>query len=331
MWGFVRPVLPLLSQLANVAARQAAAGPVMPASAAPVRQPTALVLLTLTALMWAGNATAARLAVGEVSPMLLTAARWTGAVLVLLPFTARRLAEDRAEIRRLWPYLLLLGAVGFAGFNLLLYSAAQTTTAVNITIIQAAIPMLIFVINLAIFSVPIRPLVVLGYLLTLGGVALVAGRGDLASLARLEVSEGDALMLLACLCYAGYTIGLKRRMALHPLSLLTVLCAAAALTSVPMALFESWRGAMIFTASPVGLGVIAYTILMPSVISQWFYMLGVASVGANRAGMFVNLVPVFGAGIALLVLAEALAMHQAVALGMVFGGILIAQSAGGRG
>lgn len=303
----------------------------MPARAAPVSPPLALVLLTLTALMWAGNATAARLAVGEVSPMLLTAARWTGATLVLLPFTARLIWTDRGEILRVWPFLLGLGALGFAGFNLLLYVAAQTTTAVNITIIQAAMPMMIFAINLAVFAVPIRPLQVMGYVLTLGGVALVAGRGDLQSLARLEVATGDALMLLASLLYAIYTVALKRRLALHSLSLLTVLCASASLVSLPVAAVEAWRGGHVFTGTPVSLGVVAYTALLPSVLAQWFFMLGVGSVGANRAGLFINLVPVFGAVIAVAVLAEVLAPFQALALGMVLGGILIAQAGGGRG
>ena len=303
----------------------------MPAPAAPVRPPLAILMLTLTALMWAGNATAARLAVGEVSPMLLTAARWTGATLVLLPFTARLVWADRAEIARVWPFLLGLGATGFAGFNLLLYMAALTTTAVNITIIQAAMPMMIFAINLAAFAVPIRPLQVLGYVLTLGGVALVAGRGDLQSLARLEVAPGDALMLIASVLYAVYTVALKRPLALHSLSLLTVLCASASLVSLPVAAFEAWRGGHVFTGTPLSLGVVAYTALLPSVMAQWFFMLGVRAVGANRAGLFVNLVPVFGAVIAVAVLNEVLAPFQIVALGMVLGGILIAQASGGRG
>ena len=293
--------------------------------------PLAVLMLTLTALMWAGNAIAGKLAVGEVSPMLLTLLRWVMAVVILLPLSVRHLRADLAELRRLWPYLLGMGAIGYTCFNILLYSAAATTSAVNITIIQASMPMLIFGINLAVFSVAIRPLQVAGYALTLLGVALVAGQGDLAGLARLQVREGDALMLVASVFYASYTVALKRRMALHPLSLLTALCLAAMLIAIPAALGEALAGRSQAPDTPKAWVVVAYTALAASVVSQWFYMTGVAAIGANRAGLFINLVPVFGAGLAVLILGEAVAFYQGAALLLVLGGILTAQAAGGRG
>jgi drug/metabolite transporter (DMT)-like permease len=293
--------------------------------------PLAVLLLTLTAMMWAGNAVAGRLAVGEVSPMLLTLMRWFMAVMILLPLAWRHLRADRAELVRLWPFLLAMGAMGYTGFNILLYTAARTTSAVNITIIQAAMPMLIFTMNLVVYAVAIRPLQVLGYALTVLGVALVAGQGDLAGLAQLQVTEGDALMLAASVLYAGYTVALKRRMVLHPLSFLTAMCIGAMLVGLPAAAFEYGIGATEWPGTPLAWGVVAYTGLAASVLSQWFYMTGVGVMGANRAGLFINLVPVFGAGLAVAILGEAVALYQGLALLLVLGGILIAQAAGGRG
>lgn len=296
-----------------------------------IGMPLAVLLLTLTAMMWAGNAIAGRLAVGEVSPMLLTLSRWFMAVVILLPFSLRHLRADRAELRRLWPFLLAMGAMGYTGFNILLYTAARTTSAVNITIIQAAMPMMIFAMNLAVYAVAIRPLQVAGYALTLLGVALVAGQGDLAGLAQLQVTEGDALMLVASVLYSGYTVALKRRMVLHPLSFLTAMCIGAMLVGLPAAGLEYALGATQLPGTPLAWGVVAYTALAASVLSQWFYMLGVGVMGANRAGLFINLVPVFGAGFAVAILGEAVALYQGLALLLVLGGILIAQAAGGRG
>lgn len=299
--------------------------------AAAVRPWLAAILLTLTAMMWAGNAIAGRLAVGEVSPMVLTMLRWVMAVLMLLPFTLGRVRADWPELRRQWAFLIAMGAVGYTGFNVMLYSSAYTTSAVNITIIQASMPMMIFALNLAIFRVAIRPLQVAGYLMTLLGVALVAGQGDLAGLARLQVTEGDALMLVGSVLYSGYTVALKRRIGLHPLSFLTAMCGGAALVSLPFAGWEWASGAAVLPATPLAAGVVLYTAVAASVVSQWFYMTGVAAIGANRAGLFINLVPVFGAGLAVAILGEAVAVHQALALLLVLGGILIAQAAGGRG
>lgn len=296
-----------------------------------VGTPLAVLLLTLTAMMWAGNAIAGRLAVGEVSPMLLTLMRWLMAVVILLPLSWRHLRGDRAELVRLWPYLLAMGAMGYTGFNILLYTSAKTTSAVNITIIQAAMPMLIFAMNLAVYAVAIRPLQVAGYALTLLGVALVAGQGDLAGLARLQVTQGDALMLVASVLYSGYTVALKRRMVLHPLSFLTAMCIGAMLVAAPAAGLEYALGAQQRPGTPLAWGVVAYTALAASVLSQFFYMTGVGALGANRAGLFINLVPVFGAGLAVLILGETVALYQGLALLLVLGGILTAQAAGGRG
>ena len=296
-----------------------------------VRPWVASILLTLTALMWAGNAIAGKLAVGEVSPMVLTALRWIAAVAMLLPLTLRHLRADRAEIARRWRFLLAMGAVGYTGFNILLYTSAYTTSAVNIVIIQASMPMLIFAINLAAFGVRIRALQVVGYVLTLLGVGLVAGQGDLAALAQLKVTEGDALMLVASVLYASYTVALKRPMALHPLSLLTVLCCGAMLAALPFAAWELGSGTASLPETPKAWAVVLYTVLAASVLSQLFYLRGVSALGPNRAGLFINLVPVFGAGLAVLILAEPVALHQGLALLLVIGGILTAQAAGGRG
>lgn len=291
----------------------------------------ASLLLCVTTLMWAGNAIAGKLAVGEISPLFLTMLRWIVALALLLPFSARHLLADRAAIARHWLFLLAMGAVGYAGFNMLLYSAARTTSAVNITIIQAAMPMMIFAINLAAFGVSIRALQVAGYAMTLLGVALVAGQGDLAGLARLEVTEGDALMLAASVMYAGYTVALKRRVPVHPLSFLSMMGLGSVLASAPFAAWEVASGAGTLPVTGLAWGLVLYTAVAASVVSQLLYMRGVAMLGPNRAGLFINLVPVFGAGLAVLVLGEQVALYQALSLLLVLGGILAAQAAGGRG
>jgi drug/metabolite transporter (DMT)-like permease len=288
-------------------------------------------LLTLTTLMWAGNAVAGKLAIGEISPMLLTQMRWVLAVAILVPVNWRRLQADAAGLRAHWPFLLAMGGLGYAAFNMLLYTAPATTTVINITIIQAGMPMMIFLINLAAFSVAIGRLQVLGYVVTMIGVALVASQGDPTRLAELEMRPGDALMLLASLLYAGYTVALKRPLGLQPLSLLTAMSVGAMITSIPFALFEYASGSLIAPRSGFALAIVAYTALCASVLSQFFFMTGVSILGANRAGLFINLVPIFGTLLAVLVIGEQMAVHQGVALALVLGGILIAQRSAARG
>ncbi|HRY27496.1 MAG TPA: DMT family transporter, partial [Geminicoccaceae bacterium] len=171
----------------------------------------ARVMLVLTMLFWGGNAVAGKLAVGEVSPFLLSWFRWTIAALVLGAFAWPHLRRDWRTIRARLPYFVAMGALGFTVFNGLLYYALISTTAINATIIQAAMPMFIFALNFVIYRTTATPWQILGYTLTLAGVAVAAGRGDLLGLAGLDFNLGDVLMILATVIYAAYSVALRQK------------------------------------------------------------------------------------------------------------------------
>ena len=145
----------------------------------------AYLLLLLTTLFWGGNAVAGKLAVGHVSPMLLTAARWGLSLVLLLLLGSRRLAADWPQIRAQLP---LLDAAWRAWLldlqHRALFGAAQYTSAINVSIEQAGMPMLIFIANFLFFGVRVSALQIVGFLLSIAGVALTASHGDPARLLR---------------------------------------------------------------------------------------------------------------------------------------------------
>ena len=145
-----------------------------------MRHRNAYALLLLTTLFWGGNAVAGKLAVGHVSPILLTAARWGFALMILLAVGRKRLVKDWPVIRKHLRLLTGLGALGFTGLNVALYSALLHTTAINTSIEQAAIPMLIFLANFLLFQTRATWAQILGFLISIVGVALTASHGDLA-------------------------------------------------------------------------------------------------------------------------------------------------------
>lgn len=288
---------------------------------------TAYTLLLLTTIFWGGNAVAGKLAVGHVSPMLLTAARWGLAAAFLFAIGWRNFVADWPTIKRNAFYLAGLGFFGFTVFNIALYSAVLYTSAINVSIEQAGIPMLIFIANFLLFRQRATWAQIAGFLISLAGVALTAGHGDISRLLTLEVNHGDLLMLAALFAYAGYTVALRVKPRLHWQSLMIALTASAFLTSLPFALVEFSAGAAILPDAR-GWGVILYTAIFPSILAQAFYVKGVELIGANRAGLFVNLVPVFGTLGSVLVLGEAFHAYHAIALALVFGGIWLAETSG---
>ena len=284
----------------------------------------AYLFLTLTMLFWAGNAIAGRMAVGEVSPMLLIALRWLGSVALLLAVGGRQLQDDWPVLRRRLPYLAAMGVVGFTAFNALFYLAAHETTAVNIGILQGAMPVLVLLGSVLFFRTVLGTLQVLGVAVTVAGVILVVSRGDPAVLAALEVNRGDLLMLLASFFYAAYALGLRNRPQVSPLSVLTVLSGAAAIATLPLATAE---GLMNQTIWPTGEGwlIVAYVTVFPSVLAQLLFIKGVGLIGSARAGVFINLVPVFVAILGVALLGEAVRWYHLGALILVLSGIWAAE------
>jgi drug/metabolite transporter (DMT)-like permease len=289
----------------------------------------AYVLLLLTALFWGGNAVAGKLAVGHVSPMTLTALRWVLGLAVLGAIGWRQLVQDWPVVRRHLPFLLLLGTVGFTLFNAALYSALTMTSAINVSIEQAAIPMIIILFNFLLFRQRVTWVQLLGLAFSVVGVALTASHGDLTRLAELDVNFGDALMIGAVLVYAGYTLALRFRPDIHWKSFMIVLSAAAFVTSLPFLAWEMQTDRFILPDMR-GWLVVLYTALFPSVLAQIFYLRGVETIGPNRAGLFVNVVPIFGTLLSILLLGEAFMPHHAVALALVLGGIWMAEISGRR-
>lgn len=290
---------------------------------------TAYIVLLLTTLFWGGNAVAGKMAVGHVSPMLLTTARWLIAFAVLAAIGWPRLKADWPVVRKRLVFLTVLSSAGFAVFNLALYSALLFTSAINVSIEQAGMPMLIFVANFVLFRTRVAWAQIVGFVVSLAGVALTAAHGEPARLLDLAVNFGDALMLIALVVYAGYTVALRFRPAVHWQSLMIVMCGAAAVSSMPFALAEYLYGTAILPDAR-GWAVIGYTALFPSILAQVFYIRGVELIGANRAGLFINLVPIFGTLLAIVLLGETFFFYHAVAMAMVLGGIALAEWGGRR-
>lgn len=286
----------------------------------------ATVLLTLTTLFWGGNAVAGKFAVGEISPFMLTSIRWLIAAAVLLLVARPQLRKDWPAIRARLPYLLLLGGFGYAVFNATLYTSLKYTTAINVTILQSAMPMMIFILNFVFFRTQLHWAQALGYSVTLIGVALTASGGDLTMLSDLALNKGDVLMLIATFIYAGYSVALRSRPSIHWLSFLTMLVTAAAFTSLFFAAFEIADQSVIWPTSVTAWTVILYTVAFPSIIGQAFFARGVELIGSNRASLFLNLVPIFGSILAVLLLGETFHLYHAASLVLVMGGIAIAQN-----
>ena len=283
-----------------------------------------ILLLFLTTLFWAGNTIAGRLAIGEVSPLAVVFLRWIAVSLLMVTLYGRQVRAEWPVLKRHLPVMVLMGFIGFTAFNSLFYTAAHSTTALNLGIIQGSMPMFVLLGALIILRTPIRMVQALGVVITMGGVMLIASQGDLTRLMDLEINPGDGLMILACVLYALYAVLLRNRPAVSGMVFFTVLSVVAAITAIPVFAVEIWQGT-VQMPTPKGWVIVAYITIFPSFLSQVFFMRGVDLIGPGRAGVFINLVPILSSILAVALLSEPFYLYHALALGLVLAGIALSE------
>jgi drug/metabolite transporter (DMT)-like permease len=280
-------------------------------------------LLVLTNLLWAGNIVLARGVAGVVPPVALAYWRWTGAFLIALPFAWKLLRRDAGEMVRHWPIMLLLSGTGIAFYNTVSYIALNRTTALNVLLLQSATPLLIVALAFVIFRERPSARQTGGIVLSLCGVAAIAGHGSPAALAALRINPGDLWVTGALAVYAVYCVMLRRRPEVHPLSLLTALMGLGSLMMLPFYVWEHVAGAHI-QAGWTAWTSMAYMAVFPSLIAYMLFNRGIELIGAGAAGHSMHLMPLFGSVLAVLFLHERFQPYHAAGIGLIGGGILLA-------
>ena len=284
---------------------------------------SAPLLLSLATLGWAGNTIAGRLAVGEVSPLVIVFMRWTIVFTILLFTQRKQLPAALPKLKGKWPWVFMMGALGLSFFNTLFYIAAQSTTAINLGLIQCAMPMFILIGVTLMLRTKLTPGQIVGTIITMAGVLIIIGKGDLSVLVGLQINKGDWIMLGACIFYAGYTIGLQNRPDIDNMTMMAVFAGAAWVLSIPIVLIEVVQGIAQWPASQLAWLIVLFISLVPSFMSQVFYMRGVDLMGPDRAGVYSNLVPVYSAALGVLILDEAFGLYHFLSITIVITGLTI--------
>jgi drug/metabolite transporter (DMT)-like permease len=284
----------------------------------------AYLLLVLTVLFWSGNFVLGRGVHELIGPVSLAFWRWLGALVVLLPFTVAGLWRQRALLRRHWKLLTLLSLLSVTFFNTFIYIALNATTVVNTVLVNSFTPVLIVCVSWVGFRDAITARQAAGVFISLGGLLWILCRGEPAALLAIRFSTGDLWTLAAGVSWAVYSVLLRKRpAALDQPTFLAALILLGSLLLLPLFLLETlYRGLALPTTASLAVSV-AYMAVFPSVLSYLFWNRGVSTVGANRAGIFVHLMPVFSIIMAFLFLGERLQPFQLPGIALIFCGIFL--------
>ncbi len=279
--------------------------------------------LTLTVLFWSGNFILGRGIRDLIPPVSLNFWRWAGAFVILLPFGSARVMRRKDLYMKHWKMLVLMSIPSIAIFNAFIYTALQTTTAINTVLVNAMIPIFIALTAWLVFGDRLTLRQTTGVFISFMGLLFIVTRGDWALLRELTLSTGDFWTLGASLSWAVYSVMLRRRpKEMDPIAFLTVIVGFGLIVSLPFYLRElATLGG--FSLSPASMASLGYVAVFPSVLSFIFWNYGVEKVGANRSGIFIHLMPAFSIILAILFLDEHLRGFHAVGMLLIFTGIVL--------
>ena len=281
------------------------------------------ILLTFAVLFWAGNFILGRAFHSDIPPVALAFWRWSVASLIIIGPAWKHLRQDRNELLSQWRAVLLLSALGIAAFNTLAYTGLQYTQAINAFLIQSLMPVLIVALSYLAFRERVLVPQIVGIVVSLCGAATIIAQGDFNTFVTLKFNRGDLFVASAILCYAGYSVFLRLRPRVHPLSFIAVTFWVGTLILSPMFVWEC----LYVRTMPLEIQsflVVGYVSIFPSILSYLCFNRGVELLGANRAGLFIHLMPVFGSLMAIVFLGESFLWYHALGITLIAIGIYLA-------
>jgi len=280
-------------------------------------------LLSITALCWAGNAIVGRLAAGHIPPVTLSFLRWSLAFLLILPFAWKHLRRDWAAIRSRLGTMVVLSVTGISAFNTLQYWALEHTQALNTLLLQSAAPLFVAGWSLALLGVRLTLAQAGGIVLSLTGVLVILLHGDLTTLKNIEFNKGDIIFMVALVIFGLYSVLSLKRPNIHGLSFVGFTFGCGAVCLIPL-LIRELLARPLMQLDTTNLLTLFYVAVFPSTLAYLCFNRGVQLIGANRAAPFFHVVPVFGSVMAIVFLGEHPQLFHLIGFALVLTGVFVA-------
>ena len=284
----------------------------------------AFVLLIASSLFWSGNFFTGNIAsLYDLTPFKLSFLRWSLAFLLLLPFTYKRIILDLNKYKKNLPYLIITSILGVTIFNSFTYLSLQTSMVINSSIMASITPLLIILFSWLIFKTQTYFMQFFGIILSILGVLLIISKANLNNLINLDFTIGDLWMLAAVFSWGLYSVLLKKiDSTLSQLATLEVMIFIGLIFIFPFYFFESLNNSFLPKDSNEIL-MITYVAIFASITSFFAWNKGVSIVGANKASLFLHLIPVFSSMWAILFLGEVFSFFHLLGTVFIIFGIVL--------
>lgn len=276
----------------------------------------------LATMLWAGAFVVARLAVGQISPMTLGATRWAIALLILCTFTLPKVKKEWPIAKKFLPQIIAAALTGVAAYSPLSYFAAQTTSAINLSLISVTTPIFIVIIS-SMMGQKQSANTWLGCTIALIGSFYLVCNGEMSRLLGLQFAAGDFLMLLAAVGFAVYSLILRKiPEGLSQLTILSLMSFFAVLMLIPCVIWESTQPSMVFNMNGIVFFSIVFSAVCSSIIAWFSWNLGLQHAGPATSGMIYYSLPLWGGLFAFVFLGETMGTVHLISGALIIGGIV---------
>ena len=284
----------------------------------------AYLLLILASLFWSGNFIVGKAAsTFEIPPFSLNFYRWLFAWLILLPFTYKELINKKNYILNNKVFFIILGITSITIFNSIVYYSLNFTQVISGVLMISTIPVMIMFISSLLNIEKTNIFQIIGVVLSLTGVVFIITKADLELIKNLDFNKGDLTMVIAMLSWATYSALLKKKKyEISQITLLQVVITFGFIFLIPIYFIEMNMGYLIKLEKPFYL-TLAYVVIFPGLASFFFWIKGIAIIGANRAGVFLHLMPIFGAIMAMIIFDEKFMFYHFLGAIFIIAGITL--------
>ena len=284
----------------------------------------AAIYLVCATLFWAGNFIVGKTAsINEIPPISLNFYRWLVAWLILLPFTFRELIKKKNYILNNIGLFIVLGITAVTIFNSALFYSLKFTQVISGVLMISTVPVMIIFISSLLKIEKTNFFQIIGVGLSLTGVLFIITKADIGLLKNLDFNRGDLIMIIAMFSWATYSALLKKKKyELSQISLLQVVISFGVIFLIPLYFIDMNMGNSIKLEKPFFL-TLTYVVLFPGLASFFFWIKGVALIGANRSGIFLHLMPIFGAVMAMIIFDEKFMFYHLLGAAFILMGIIL--------
>ena len=284
----------------------------------------AYIFLTLSALFWSGNFIVGKAAsIYEIPPFSLNFYRWLFAFLILFPFTYKEVIEKKDYIFKNLGFFIILGITSITIFNSIVYYSLYYTQVISGVLMISTIPVWIMFIASILKIEKTNLFQIIGVILSLTGVLFIITKADVEIIKNLNFNKGDLSMVVAMLAWAIYSALLRKKT--HPISqmgLLEIIIVCGFVFLIPVYFIEMSFGSKIIFGMPFIL-TLGYVVLFPGIFAFLFWIKGIDIIGANRAGVFLHLMPIFGALMAMIIFKEKFMFYHFLGAIFIIAGITL--------